>query len=173
MTGTKDLYLYDRDEDSLARITNVLSGMMGPTATDLSAVLSWARESGRLVFAYFEAKKHSVYSVDDPLELPRVAISELSIIRQDVPILATGGEQGGGADTARVELPTPADTTGAEPLPGVALGSISFYRQGDSFRPSSQLPDGGEVEKPISVIALLDSAEMALPDTSAVTLRPY
>jgi len=173
MTGTKDLYLYDRDEDSLARITNVLSGMMGPTATDLSPVLSWARESGRLVFAYFEAGGHSVYSVDDPLELPRVAISELSIIRQDVPILATGGEQGGGADTARVELPTPADTTGAEPLPGVALGSISFYRQGDSFRPSSQLPDGVEVEKPISVIALLDSAEMALPDTSAFKLRPY
>jgi hypothetical protein len=174
-TGTKDLYLYDRGERSLSRITNILSGVMGPTATDLSPVLSWARHSGRLVFAYFEAAGHSVYGIDDPRALPRVAVAELPTVRQGVPILAQGG---GGVsavpdDEPLALEPPPVDTATSGAALGVPVGSLSYYRQGDSFRPSALLPEGVEVEKPVSVIALLDSAEMALPDTASFKLRPY
>jgi len=173
-TGTKDLYLYDRDTRTLSRITNILSGVMGPTATDLSPVLSWARESGRLVFAYFESAGHSVYAIDDPRVLPRVAVSDLPETRQEVPILArqTGRAP---ADTAAPEpvLPPPVRADAAMDSTGTPVGSLSYYRQGNEFRPSAVLPEGTEVERPISVIALLDSAELALPDTTDFKIRPY
>lgn len=171
-TGTKDLYLFDRDTRTLSRITNILSGVMGPTATDLSPVLSWARESGRLVFGYFESAGHSVYAIDDPRVLPRVAVSDLPDTRQEVPIIAQ--QTLPAADTATAPaLPPPVRTDTDTDTLGTALGSLSFYRQGNDFRPSALLPEGVEVERPVSVIALLDSAELALPDTADFKIRPY
>lgn len=172
-TGTKDLYLFERDSRALSRITNILSGVMGPTATDLSPVLSWARESGRLVFAYFESAGHSVYGIDDPHILPRVAVNDLPAARQGVPILAQQDRTSGADTAAAIKTPPPVRVDAGADTLGVSVGSLSYYRQGDSFRPSSQLPEGIEVEKPVSVIALLDSAELALPDTAAFKVRPY
>lgn len=173
-TGTKDLYLFELESRNLSRITNILSGVMGPTATDLSPVLSWARDSGRLVFGYFESAGHSVYAIDDPLALPRMAVTDLPGARQEVPILAQ--QKPAAPDTAAGlpgALPPVLADTAAIDTADVPLASISFYRQGDDFRPSAHLPEGTEVEKPVSVIALLDSAELALPDTADFNIRPY
>ncbi|MGH7506907.1 MAG: TolB family protein, partial [Longimicrobiales bacterium] len=56
-TGTNDLYLYERAEQQLYRISDVLSGVIaiGP----LSPVLSWAGD-GRLLFAYFEQAGYNI-----------------------------------------------------------------------------------------------------------------
>lgn len=172
-TGTKDLYLFDRDQRSLGRITNILSGVMGPTATDMSPTLSWARNSGRLVFAYFESAGHSIYAIDDPHALSRVAVADLPTVRQGVPILTQGEPNLAVGPVPGAVVPPPVDSTATVAPIGVPTGSVSYYRQGDSFRPSALLPEGVEVEKPVSVIALLDSAEMALPDTAEFNLKPY
>lgn len=166
-TGTKDLYLFDRDAGALFRITHLLSGVMGPTATDLSPTLSWARDAGRLAFVYFESAGQSIYQIDDPRTLQRVAVTDLEVERRDVPVLA-GPEP--------IDEPVPAtaleirEVTDSTVIAGPAL---SFYREGESFRPSALLPDGVEIPKPVSVIALLDSAEYSLPDPDEFNIRDY
>jgi hypothetical protein len=50
----------------------------------------------------------------------------------------------------------------------------SYYRALDgAFRPSALTPAGELTNPPVSVVALLDSAAMALPDTSAFEFAPY
>lgn len=169
-TGTKDLYLYDRDEAELYKITNLLSGVMGPTATDLSPVLSWARRSGRLLFVYFEAAGQSVYAIDDPRALPRVAVSELPEERVDAPVLALDVEPV--EPTEPIEPAEPAGSARADAA-AEKVASISVYRGEDGFRPSDQLPEGVRAPEPLSVIALLDSADYALPDTSDFVFLDY
>src|SRR5690606_11556024 len=87
-TGTKDLYLYDRDEAELYKITNLLSGVMGPTATDRSPVRSWARRYGRLRSGSGEAGGQSVYAMRVPRALPRVAVPALREDGVDATVLA-------------------------------------------------------------------------------------
>jgi Tol biopolymer transport system component len=199
-TGTKDLYLFDLESRTLSKLTNLLSGVMGPTATDLSPTLSWARETGRLAFVYFESAGQSVYTIEDPRTLPRVAVTDLPDERQAVPVLAgvgpfpdsavsMAGRGGASRDSAAIAAADPGATTpgaatgepGAPPTgePGaadttrVASGAISFYRDGNEFRPSNTIPEGVDVPKPVSVMALLDSASFSLPDTSAFGFRNY
>jgi hypothetical protein len=78
---------------------------------------------------------------------------------------------------ARAE-PTAAD--GAEGVAAAADTSraaglvASWYRDTDGvFRLSAAAPAGGEVPAPVSVIALLDSAALALPDTAEFDFRGY
>src|SRR5690606_1572430 len=97
-TGTKDLYLYNRDERQLYRITRMISGSMGPTATDRSPTLSWARNEGPLVFVYCEAGGQSVFAIDDPFALERVPVADLQLAEGGVPTA-------GGAEPAEPAAP--------------------------------------------------------------------
>ncbi|HEX7048704.1 MAG TPA: BamA/TamA family outer membrane protein [Longimicrobiales bacterium] len=206
-TGTKDLYLFDRNTRTLSSITHVLSGIVGLSATDMAPVLSWARDEGTLLFAYFEAAGQSIFAVDDPLRLPRTPVSELPGQAQPLPIIAQneparepaaapaadGVPGSDGADSAvtaatgsdgaapgsdGVEPGTAdsvvvaSDTAAAEPGITVTAGS-SFYRHGGAFRPSNEIPEGVEAPEPISVMALLDSTEYVLPDTSDFDITDY
>lgn len=185
-TGTKDLYLFDRDERQLYRLTRLLSGAMGPTATDLSPVLSWARNDGRLLFVYFESAGHSVFALDDPRTLERVAISEVPASEGGLPIAGAGKkpEEPRAPDLAQAPGATSPHGTGA----GVGttaetaveadsmaerVATTSFYRQGMEFRPSDQLPEGVNAPPPVSVLAMLDSADYALPDVADFDIGDY
>ncbi|HEX6938430.1 MAG TPA: BamA/TamA family outer membrane protein [Longimicrobiales bacterium] len=162
-TGTKDLYLFDREQDQLYRITRMLSGSMGPTATDMSPTLAWSRESGRLVFVYFEVGGHSVFALDDPLAMERVAVA-------DVPTNETGLPIAGAGEEPPVE---PAPKLAVADSVDRPLASASFYRTDEGFRPSDELPEGLSAPEPVSVMALLDSADFALPDTSQFDITDY
>ncbi|MGQ0562311.1 MAG: peptidase S9, partial [Gemmatimonadota bacterium] len=94
-TGTNNLYLYDLAARELARITDVLSGVIAVVPT--SPVLAWSR-SGRLLYTYFEKAGYNIYAIDDPRSLPRFKVSN-----QPEPILAK------------------ADTSAPPPLPPSAL----------------------------------------------------
>ena len=150
-TGTNDLYLYERAERQLYRISEVLSGVIaiGP----LSPVLSWAR-SGRLLFAYFEQAGYNVYSVEDPRALPRAPAGSAA-----PPIVAEPV-----ATPAAALLPPASIGGGADPDRDPFVGS--YYRTAEGFRPSAQAPRSGAAPAPVSVVALLDSAALALPDTA-------
>jgi Tol biopolymer transport system component len=149
-SGTNDLYLYERADQELFRISDVLSGVIaiGP----LSPVLSWAGD-GRLLFAYFEQAGYNIYGVEDPRTLPRVPASGLT----PRAVIAAAQAERNGTDqtvTGGTIADPPAD-------PFVA----SYYRSGDTFRPSRKTVDTEPVAAPVSVVALLDSAALALPDT--------
>ncbi len=165
-TGTKDLYLFDRDDRQLYRLTRMLSGAMGPTATDLSPVLSWARDSGRLAFVYFESGGHSVFTLDDPRGLERVAVTDVPTSEVDLPIAR-----------ANVEPEPVKEPWGQNGLDEDSvterIASASYYREGPGFRRSDRLPEGVQAPEPVSVIAMLDSADYALPDASDFVIEDY
>ncbi len=164
-TGTNNLYLFERPTASLHRITDVLSGAIA--ITPLSPVLSWS-PSGRLAFVYFENAGYNVYTVDDPRTLPRIPA-----------ILATAADGNGTLERpSRVAaLPTRPDTVASVDSARAAPGRSflgSYYRLDGAFRRSDDLggisaPQHG----PVSVIALLDSAALALPDTVGFEHRDY
>lgn len=162
-TSTNDLYLFDLTKQELYRLTDLLSGAIA--ITPLSPVLSWARD-GRLLFTYFEQAGYNTYAVADPRQLPRTPVAGPGIqpIVADQPVdrPATGGADRDGVPA------NPAPATGPD-----AGRTISFYRSGSTFRPSAQRPAAEEVVAPVSIVALLDSAAMALPDTTTFQFNNY
>jgi Tol biopolymer transport system component len=173
-TGTNDLYLFELEGRTLSRITQLLSGVIA--VTPLSPVISWSRQ-GRLLFTYFEAAGYNTYVVEDPLALPRELVVSPRIVAAADSARAVANGNG-----ARHAPQTAADARGhgaitggpAEPVrtdsATAAEGRTfitSYYRAADgSFRPSTAATVSQETAAPVSVSALLDSAVLALPDTT-------
>jgi hypothetical protein len=195
-TGTNDLYLFDLETRELARLTNMLSGAIA--ITHLSPVLSWSR-SGRLLFTYFESAGYNTYAVEDPLALPRLPVpagtaapvaaaadsqriaaaaaaaetiaadSQRVAAAADSQLLAAAADSQRVAAAGAVPAAPPADSARA----GSGF-SGSFYRSvAGGFRSSAALPAGVDVPAPVSVMALLDSAALALPDTASFEFDDY
>jgi hypothetical protein len=145
-TGTNNLYLYELEAGRLSRVTDVLSGVIG--IGPLSPVLSWS-QSGALAFVYFEQAGYNIYSVADPLALPRTAV-----------------QPGGPVVVAADSVGRAPATVGAAPVRATTFDA-SFYRASGAFRPSDRAPERlAASATPVSVTALLDSAALALPDTT-------
>jgi hypothetical protein len=182
-TGTNDLYLFDLDERTLSRITNLLSGVIA--VTPLSPVISWSRQ-GRLLFTYFEAAGYNTYGVEDPLALPRTAVVSRRVVAAGDSTRSVGNGNGargaphaadtrgsGAAGSARPAEPPRPDSAALAAADGRTF-ITSYYRSADgSFRPSTTSIASAEAAAPVSVSALLDSAALALPDTSAFEHRKY
>jgi Tol biopolymer transport system component len=182
-TGTNNLYLFERDTGGLHRITDLLSGVIA--VTPLSPVLSWAR-NGRLLFSYFEQAGYNIYTVDDPRALPRVPVSAVAppVVAQNGPAAATPLRRvpldsaravAGARDTVppRPLVPIPPAANGGNGAhPGRGFGR-SLYRTGETFRQSDDAPITRDAPAPVSVLALLDSAALALPDTNSFEHRDY
>jgi len=169
-TGTNDLYLYDIAPRELSRITSVLSGVIA--VMPLSPVLSWS-QSGRLAFTYFENAGYNTYVVEDPLSLPRTPVAPSAI-------LADGGSR----TTAQPAAATPpagdaarpiAQPTPIVPAPDQGRFVSSYYRtaEGEYRRASEAPPVPENAPAPVSVVQLLDSASMALPDTATFEHKDY
>jgi hypothetical protein len=194
-SGTNDLYLYELEERELSRITRLLSGVIA--VTPLSPVLSWSR-SGRLAFTYFEMAGYNTYLLEDPLALPRTPVAEARpAVAEARPAVAEAEAEAEDARRAAAALSavpptpaasdarTPADTSAArtspepepepEPAPEPEPRFISsYYRAPDGgFRASGDAPAAAEGTAPVSIMALLDSAAVALPDTTGFEFRDY
>jgi len=171
-TGTHDLYLFELDTERLSRITRLLSGVLSATA--MTPTLSWARDDGRLLFVYFERAGYNIYSVADPRALRRDEAGAPAFAD------ATGGEPDGEAsDPPQIaSAPLTPFTVGVVPPAEVAppvrnAFAGSFYRTDDGFRASQRLEVREPADGPLSLMALLDSAALALPDTSGFELLDY
>jgi Tol biopolymer transport system component len=161
--GVSNIFLYDLGDRQVYQLTDFYTGVQG--ITPLSPVLSWAREADRLAFVYYEAGKYDVYTLANPRSLKRSPY-------QPQAVDSTGM-------LARVSTP-PIDTTRSlevrdEVRPQVGEGG-SIYRTQSGFRSSSQLVRSGDttqLSQPVSISALMDSANYSLPDTSEFTLKEY
>ena len=162
-SGISDVYLYDFTDGSVYQLTDVFTGVSG--ITPLSPALSWARQSDRLAFAYYESGDYNVYAVDNPRSLRRQPYREpatppvtslVAIVRRD---------------TTQPSAPPPAVTPAQQPRE-----AASVYRSPSGFRASGAAPQAAEstaAPSPVSVRTLLDSAGLALPDTNEFTFRRY
>ena len=149
-TGIQNLFLYDFTSGEHYQLTNVIGGVMA--GTEYSPAISWAREADKLAFTYFEDNDFTVWTISDPRRLRDAPYRPTA---EDRPLVAARD------DSAAVKA-VAADTA------DVSGFASSFYRTEEGFRRSADLPSPSERRgtETVSVVALLDSAALALPDTS-------
>ena len=162
-SGVSNIYLYDLGEGQIYQITDFYTGVQG--ITPLSPVLSWAREADRLAFVYYEDQKFDVYTINNPRALKRAPYVQPAV--DSVAILA------------RVATP-PLDTTPSLQVREEVRSQVgeggSIYRTQQGFRSSGDLARTGDttqLSQPVSISALMDSANYSLPDTSEFTMKDY
>ena len=190
--GIDDLYLFDFGDRQVYQLTHAFTGITG--ITDLSPAISWARQADRLVFNYYEGGDYNVYAIDNPRSLKREpwrGPAPSYDILADAAALPLGGQAlaGGAIDSTGARRPAP----GLPAIPGVpaaaappAIASAapspslppasSIYRPGaGAMRPSDTRPAAADsgAAAPLSVRTLLDSANLALPDTNDFTFAKY
>jgi Tol biopolymer transport system component len=187
-SGIDNVFLYDLGDQRLYQLTNAYTGITG--ITDLSPAISWASQADRMVVTYYENGDYNVYAIDNPRALKKepyrepapdwITLANASALplRSDVA-MAEGVHPAPATDaplTRLAEAPAAAAAVPAAPAPPPAGVTTSIYRSGGGeFRPSDAKParaDSGAAA-PLSVAALLDSATLALPDTTAFGLHPY
>jgi Tol biopolymer transport system component len=195
-SGIDNVFLYDLDSRQIYQLTNAYTGITG--ITDLSPAISWARQADRLLMTYYEHGDYDVYAIDNPRSLKRdpyrepsadwIALANASAL----PLRAEGALAEGFrpapvtdaplarlAEAPRAETVPPAaqppETGGGAPPQRRAAPPTSVYRTAvGTFRPSDAPPVRPDsAAPPLSVAALLDSVNLALPDTSQFVLHPY
>ncbi len=168
-TGVTNLFQYDLDTQEHYQLTNVVGAITA--VSEQSPVITWARDADVLAFVYYERGDHTIWRLPNPRALRRAPYRPPAVIADGTPA--------GAADTARRTPPRVA--TGGAPLPlGTANDSAaarqSFYRAPDAVtRRSSDVPAAvlSRASGPVTVQAMLDSADFNLPDTTAMRTYPY
>jgi Tol biopolymer transport system component len=167
-TGISNIFLYDFSDGNIYQLTNLYTGVQG--ITPLSPVMTWARQADRLAFVYYEEGQFSVYSIENPRSLRRAPFQ--GPIAPAVTSLLAARDSA----TASASPPAIAASTAGPGGTPERPNARSVYRAPGGFRPSAS-PQPAESlatgASPVSVRQLLDSATLALPDTSEFTLRPY
>ena len=164
-TGISNVFLYDFADRQVYQLTDVFTGVTG--ITPISPALSWAKETDRLAFAYYDDGSWDVYAIDNPRSLRGQPY-------QDHPVPQVVYAQ----TRPRYELATnPHDSTilGLTPSTGdTTAPSSSIYRAPSGIRASGAQPaETTHVSAPVSIKDLLDSTNFALPDTAEFTIKPY
>ena len=184
-SGVSNIYLYDLADADVYQLSNVITGISGITAE--SPAISWAAQADRLAVLYYQDGQYDVYVVDNPRQLKKgpyrappgpQTYALLTRPRADTLVPAATAARAGGprADSAAAaqagRVPGEPAPTPAVPTPAAG---ISIYRTPGGFR-ASAVPQAGDTTGapgPVSVRELLDSAELALPDTLEFGFRSY
>ena len=182
-TGIPQLFLYDVAQREHYQLTRFVGGIVSMTAS--SPAISWARQADKLAFTYQNDGDFTIWSVVNPRQLKKEPYREPVVV-------ATGGNGTGAAGGAGAATTAPADTMAARAA--VAAASIaerariaadsietarrlsdprrrSVYRGSGGWRPSSVMTASDS--RGISVAALLDSANLALPDADSFKREDY
>jgi WD40 repeat protein len=162
-TGIANVFLYDFDKKEHFQLTNVVGSVAG--ITEYSPAISWARQADRLAFTYYENGGFTIWSVTNPRGLAKTPFRE-----PEPPTIVADATRGSrvAASTELASQALPMTMLREKLAKDSATMRTSFYRSSEGdLRNSAELPGQGDpVAKPsVSIAALLDSAEMALPDT--------
>jgi Tol biopolymer transport system component len=187
-TGIPNIFIYDIDKANHFQITNVVGAVLA--VTEYSPVITWARQADRLAFGYYENGDYSVWSINNPRRLMKDPYRDTTAAKPRV--VAQNGVRGDSAAanssglpnavaspplTTPAQPPTPAaDTSALAPRITANRDSIahdrSIYRSATGLRASGELSNAPQqAETVLSVAQMLDSAAVALPDTS--TFKNY
>ncbi len=165
-TGVRNVFLHDLNEAVDYQLTDVFTGIAG--ITPLSPALSWAIEADRLAFSHYERGRYNVYAVDNPRSLRRQPYRNAD----PAPIVVASASQTTDA-VARAASPPMQPANPDRPKRSLVAEAASYYRFSGGFRASEVVPADGRTEHPVSVMRLLDSANLALPDTNEFIFRTY
>jgi len=189
--GVSNIFLYDLDQREIYQLTDLYTGVQG--ITQISPVLSWAREVDRLAFVYYTSNEFSVYSIVNPRSLRGEpyrdsttgppALAALNVVPQS---RVTRGYAAGRAPTMRDIVPpittglpgitsSIGDSTGSAATPASPPSTAgSFYRGNSGFRIADSLtPRDSSMPPPVSVTDMLANDSISLPDTAEFTIKRY
>lgn len=173
-TGIPQLFLYDIGEQQHYQLTKYVGGVF--SVTEHSPAITWARGADKLAFTYHDNGEFAIWSISDPRALkkepfasaaaPTVIAAATSAVtgdtaksRRDAAIANIAAIARAQTDeAARLRAPTPTRRR------GVYLGTEG-WRQGSTLPLSSG--------RAVSVAALLDSAQLALPDANSFSSSRY
>ncbi len=171
-SGVSNIFLYDLGEAEIYQLSNVMTGISGITAE--SPALSWAAQADRMALVQYQDGEYDVYVVDNPRQLKRGPYRSppgpqyYSLLRRLRPDSAPATSSGDSAVAVAAAAP------GTGPAVPTAPAAASVYRAPRGFRASSATPPPDSTAPgPVSVRELLDSAELALPDTLEFGFREY
>ena len=166
-TGIANLFLYDFTTREHYQLTNVVGAVSA--ITEYSPAISWARRADRLAFTYYENGDYTIWSVNNPRGLRRQPYRD-SLPAQPAPVVADASSPAtmDGGVAAAGGVPAAADSTpGGHVYSYRSAGTIAIHDGTDSS--ATDAPERSTV----SIAALLDSASLALPDTTKFHDEPY
>ena len=152
-TGVSNIFLYDLTSGDSYQLTDFFTGAQG--ITPLSPDLSWARQSNKLAYVYYERGNYDVYVLDNPESRKKAPWRAVELLASQ-------------PSAARPVTPTDAVT------PPVA-GGTSLYRSPTGLRPADSLgkqPDSLKTPTELSIVQLIDSTKQ-LPDTNTFSEHQY
>lgn len=79
-----DLQNLSPGQDPIIRVTNVNTGIVGLTQD--TPALTWARETGKLLFSSFSNKGWDIFALDDPVKAYQVYLAEVGVEEDLIPI---------------------------------------------------------------------------------------
>ncbi len=169
-TGIANVFLLDLATKEHFQLTNVIGSVSG--ITEYSPAITWARQADKLAFTYFEDGNYTVWMTSNPRRLKGEVFRDRPIVVATAPV--TGG----------AVSPTPAGIQAAQDQRAAMRAAIdlasrrdsglvdprrsSIYRASTGLRASADIPGMEERSgsAPVSVAQLLDSVNLALPDTT-------
>jgi WD40 repeat protein len=169
--GVSNIFLYDTRDQNVYQLTDLFTGAQG--ITQLSPVLSWARDVDRLAFVYYSRDMFDVYEIDNPRTLkkePWRPQAMLALRDSASRPIAAIGERAPGDTSPPVVVPIPPQDTAPRPLE--SSGSIYITREG--FRHADSAPAMSDSTlRPLTISSLMDSVNFPLPDTAEFSQSKY
>lgn len=165
-TGIANIFLWDLNDQRHYQLTNVVGAVTA--VAEYSPAITWSRDADVLAFVYFEKGEHSIWKLKDPRSLKGAPFSTPQTVAEQVPTVEGDTVSSAGVNrSVYLRGGSVSDTTAS---------SLSFYRSPlNGIRSSGALPTllSGRTGSSLSVTALLDSANFALPDTTRFREYPY
>ncbi len=176
-TGIANIFLYDLASREHYRITNVIGAVSG--ITEYSPAITWAHKADKLAFTYFEDGDYTVWTTSNPQRLKGKPFREAEAVIAAGATSATTGLPATPA-TPSATVPAATGSSAFSAMDPTLIDSVtvdpnrtSFYRSSTGLRLSASVPHANERTgtQVVSVAQLLDSVNLALPDTT--TFREY
>lgn len=176
-SGIPNIFLYDLGDQQHYQLTNVVSAI--GSFTEYSPAITWAHQADRMAFTYYDDGDYTVWSFANPRKLKkepyvpkqRVAAPVVaSLTKNDSLVRAAQAERAANMLAAIEKASRNTDSTKEQ-----SGRTVSLYRSTTGLRPSAEPPSSSERSgnAPVSVAQLLDSAAMALPDTTRFRKYDY
>ena len=157
-TGIANIFLYDFDSNEHYQLTNVIGAVSA--ITEYSPAISWAHKADRLAFTYYENGDYTIWTIANPRSLKKLPYRDKEIDKAPTIV----------ADNLTADASVPA-------LGDATMGKTSLYRSTAVSTPSEVRSSDGAIDRgsraPVTIAALLDSADLALPDTTKFRDEPY
>ncbi|MEO7510340.1 MAG: hypothetical protein ABIZ91_01155 [Gemmatimonadaceae bacterium] len=172
-TGIQNIFLYDFETKLQYQLTNVIGAVSA--ITEYSPAITWARQADRIAFTYYENGDYTVWSVANPRRLKgNPFVPPPTVVAAARTPADSAAQPAAGANAAEMLRAIEAAARAADSAHAEDR-QLSVYRSATGIRRSGDSPGAAERSggAPVTVAQMLDSASLALPDTTKFRTYDY